>query len=221
MNKISPSVMCIHMTQFKEIIASLDNAGVDFYHIDIMDGHFVPNFCLNGYLMKDLANLSRTPMDVHLMITNPTEYISFFASCGARYITMHIETLLHPIRALKQIHENGCLAGIAINPATPVDTLKYVVNYVDLVLVMTVDPGFSGQAMIPETIKKITEIKNLFASNNKDIEIMVDGQVKENTAPKYVSAGATSLVLGNSGLFSNYRPEQYMDIIHYYKNLKP
>ena len=103
MNKVSPSVMCINTMELKEKITALDNAHVDLYHIDIMDGHFVPNFCLNGYIMKDIAAVSKTPMDVHLMVTNPTEYIEYFAECGAAYITMHLETLVHPVRALKRI----------------------------------------------------------------------------------------------------------------------
>ena len=130
MNKVSPSVMCINTMELKEKIKALDEAKVDLYHIDIMDGHFVPNFCLNGYLMKDIASISKTPMDVHLMVTNPTDYIEYFASCGAEYITMHIETLEHPIRALKQVRSLGKKAGIAINPATDLGQLKYMLDFI-------------------------------------------------------------------------------------------
>ena len=219
MNKVSPSVMCISTMELKEKIKALDEAKVDLYHIDIMDGHFVPNFCLNGYLMKDIASISQTPMDVHLMVTNPTDYIEYFASCGAEYITMHIETLEHPIRALKQVRSLGKKAGIAINPATDLGQLKYMLDFIDLVCVMTVDPGFAGQTLIPATIDKIREIRKMFTDAGKDIEIMVDGQVKETTAPKLVEAGANVLVLGTSGLFNCYKPEEYPKAVQFYQNL--
>lgn len=219
MNKVSPSVMCINTMELKEKIESLDKAGVDLYHIDIMDGHFVPNFCLNGYIMKDIAAISKTPMDVHLMVTNPTEYIEYIADCGAEYITMHIETLEHPIRALKQVHELGKKAGLAIDPATDIAPLKYMLDYIDLVCVMTVDPGFAGQTLIPATIDKIRDLRKMFTEAGKDIEIMVDGQVKETTAPKLVEAGADVLVLGTSGLFNVFKPEEYGKAVKFYQNL--
>ena len=219
MNKVSPSVMCINTMELKEKIKALDEAKVDLYHIDIMDGHFVPNFCLNGYLMKDIAAVSKTPMDVHLMVTNPTDYIEYFASCGAEYITMHIETLDHPIRALKQVRSLGKKAGNAINPATDPAKLKYMLDFIDLVCVMTVDPGFAGQTLIPSTIDKIREIRKMFTDAGKSIEIMVDGQVKETTAPKLVEAGADVLVLGTSGLFNSYKPEEYPKAVQFYQNL--
>ena len=219
MNKVSPSVMCINTTELKEQIESLDKAGVDLYHIDIMDGHYVPNFCLNGYLMKDIASISNTPMDVHLMVTNPTDYIEYFSECGAEYITMHIETLVHPIRALKRVRELGKKAGLAINPATDISSLKYMLDYLDLVCVMTVDPGFAGQTLIHATIEKIKALRKMFTDAGKDIEIMVDGQVKETTAPELVKAGANVLVVGTSGLFNVYKPEEYKKAIEFYQNL--
>lgn len=219
MNKVSPSVMCINTTELKQQIENLDKAGVDLYHIDIMDGHYVPNFCLNGYLMKDIASISNTPMDVHLMVTNPTDYIEYFSECGAKYITMHIETLVHPIRALKRVRELGKKAGLAINPATDISSLKYMLDYLDLVCVMTVDPGFAGQTLIPATIEKIKALRKMFTDAGKDIEIMVDGQVKETTAPELVKAGANVLVVGTSGLFNVYKPEEYKKAIEFYQNL--
>lgn len=220
MNKVSPSVMCINTMELKEKIEALDKANVDLYHIDIMDGHFVPNFCLNGYLMKDIASVSNTPMDVHLMITNPTDYIDYFADCGAKYITMHLETLDYPIRALKKVRDRGCKAGIAINPATDISTLQYIIDYIDLVCIMTVDPGFAGQTLIPFTIDKIKKVRQMINEAGKDIEIMVDGQVKETTAPTLVAAGADVLVLGTSGLFNPYKPEEYSKAVQFYQNLK-
>ena len=210
--------MCIDMTNLRDQLSALDAAGVDMYHIDIMDGHYVPNFALSAYTMQDIARLSKTPMDVHMMVTNPDSYIEMFAKAGAAIITPHIETLVHPIRTLKQIRSLGAKAGIAINPATSIDSLKYMTDFVDMVCVMTVDPGFAGQTLIPATIQKITDIRALFAAAGKDIDIMVDGQVKEETAPRLVAAGANVLVLGSSGLFK-FAPEEYKQAVDHYKNL--
>jgi ribulose-phosphate 3-epimerase len=219
MNKVSPSVMCINVMDLKNQISILDKAGVDLYHIDIMDGHFVPNYCLNGDIMKSISKVSKTPMDVHLMVTNPTEYIQYFADCGAEYISMHIETLDHPIRALKQVRALGKKAGIVIDPETDILKLKYMLDFIDLVIVMTVDPGFAGQTLIPSTVDKIHELRTMFQEAGKNIDIMVDGQVKVSTAPKLVEAGANVLVLGTSGLFNSYKPEEYAKAVKWYKNL--
>lgn len=218
MNKVSPSVMCIDMMDLKNQIEALDKANVDLYHIDIMDGHFVPNYCLNGYLMEAIRKVSKTPMDVHLMVTNPTDFIQYFADCGADIITLHMETLDHPVRAFKQIRALGKKAGIAINPATDIAPLKYMLEFIDLVCVMSVDPGFAGQTIIPSAYDKIREIRKMFDDAGLSVDIMVDGQVKEDTAPKMVEAGANVLVLGSSGLFK-YAPDQYPEVIAKYQNL--
>ena len=218
MNKISPSVMCIDMLDLENQLIALDAAGVDLYHIDIMDGHYVPNYALSTYTMQDIARVSKTPMDVHLMVTNPEPYIETFAQAGAAIITPHLETLVHPIRVLKQIRSLGKKAGIAINPATDIAPLAYMTDYLDMVCVMTVDPGFAGQTLIPATIQKIAAIRKLFTDAGKDIDIMVDGQVKEETAPTLVAAGANVLVLGSSGLFK-FKPEEYKRTVDHYKNL--
>lgn len=210
--------MCIDMLDLKNQLAALDAAGIDLYHIDIMDGHYVPNFALSTYTMQDIARVSKTPMDVHLMVTNPDQYIEVFAKAGAEIITPHLETLVHPIRTLKLIRSLGKKAGIAINPATDIAPLKYMIDFLDLVCVMTVDPGFAGQTLIPSTIQKITDIRNMFNAAGKDIDIMVDGQVKEETAPKLVAAGANVLVLGSSGLFK-FEPKDYKKAVEHYKNL--
>lgn len=218
MNKISPSVMCIDMLDLKNQLAALDAANIDLYHIDIMDGHYVPNFALSTYTMQDIARVSKTPMDVHLMVTNPDEYIETFAKAGAAIITPHLEALVHPIRTLKLIRSLGKKAGIAINPATDIAPLKYMTDFLDLVCVMTVDPGFAGQTLIPSTIQKITDIRKMFSDAGKEIDIMVDGQVKEETAPTLVAAGANVLVLGSSGLFK-FEPKDYKKAVDFYKNL--
>jgi len=218
MNKISPSVMCIDMLDLENQLTALDQAGIDLYHIDIMDGHYVPNYALSTYTMQDIARVSKTPMDVHLMVTNPEQYIEAFAKAGAAIITPHLETLVHPIRVLKQIRSLGKKAGIAVNPATDIAPLAYMTDFLDLVCVMTVDPGFAGQTLIPSTIRKITDIRKMFEAAGKPIDIMVDGQVEEETAPTLVAAGANVLVLGSSGLFK-YKPEEYRRVVEHYKNL--
>lgn len=218
MNKISPSVMCIDMLDLENQLTALDAAGIDLYHIDIMDGHYVPNYALSTYTMLDIARVSKTPMDVHLMVTNPEQYIDVFAKAGAAIITPHLETLVHPIRVLKQIRSLGVKAGIAVNPATDIASLAYMIDFIDLVCVMTVDPGFAGQTLIPSTIGKITDIRKMFEAAGKSIDIMVDGQVKEETAPTLVAAGANVLVLGSSGLFK-YKPEEYQRVVEYYQKI--
>lgn len=218
MNKISPSVMCIDMLDFENQIKSLDAAGVDYYHIDIMDGHYVPNFALSTYTMQDIARVSKTPMDVHLMVTNPDQYIEVFAKAGAEIITPHIEALLHPIRTLKFIRSLGKKAGIAINPATDISSIEYMLDYLDMVCVMTVDPGFAGQTLIPSTVNKITALRKMFDAAGKQIDIMVDGQVKEETAPMLTAAGANVLVLGSSGLFK-FKPSEYKEVVEKYKSM--
>lgn len=218
MNIISPSIMCVDFLSFQKQIEMLDAAGVDWYHIDIMDGHYVPNFALSTYTMQTIADISKTPMDVHLMVTNPEAYIETFAKAGASVITAHLETLTHPIRVMKQIRSLGKKAGIAINPATDIAPLAYMTDFVDLVCVMTVDPGFAGQTLIPSTVGKISAVRKLFSDAGKDVDIMVDGQVKEETAHTFVEAGANVLVLGSSGLFK-FKPEEYRKAVDYYQNL--
>ncbi len=218
LNIISASVMCIDMLNFRDQLRALDDAGIDLYHIDVMDGHFVPNYALSPCTMRDIAKVSSTAMDVHLMVDNPDSYISAFADAGASIITPHLETLTHPIRTLKLIRSLGKKAGIAINPATDIAPLAYMTDFVDLVCVMTVDPGFAGQQMIPSAIDKIAKVRSLFSQAGRKVDIMVDGHVETETAPKMVAAGANVLVMGSSGLF-HHEPRDYKRTIDFFKNL--
>ena len=219
MNKVVPSVMCFDMLNLKTQIKQLDDAGVDMYHVDIMDGHYVPNHALNSDIVRTLKKVTDVPIDVHLMVTNPTDYIESYADAGADYIIMHVETLKHPIRALKKVQALGIKAGLAVSPATCIDGFKYMIDFIDIVCVMTIDPGFAGQTLIRSSYGKIQELRRIFDEAGKDIEIMVDGQVKESTAQKLVDAGASVLVVGNSGLFS-YPPEEYKQVVEMYQKLK-
>lgn len=219
MIKVSPSVMCINNLELKEQINSLDQAKADYFHIDIMDGLFVPNFSLNKYIVHDLKQVTQTPLDVHLMVYDPEHFVQDFAEAGADIVTVHLEAVKHPIRILKQIKQMGCKAGIAIDPATDFSGLDYMLDYLDMIVVMTVDPGFAGQEIIPAVYKKISKIRDIVIGHGKDIEIEVDGQVKENTAPILVESGANVLVLGSSGLFK-YKPDEYPEVIAKYKALQ-
>ncbi len=217
MNKISPSVMCFDMLNLGQQIRQLDEAGVDLYHVDVMDGHYVPNHALCSDTVRLIRKISKTPIDVHLMVTNPMDFIDSYADAGADYIVMHIETLIHPVRALKKVRARGLKAGLAINPATSVEPLKYMLDFIDMICVMSVDPGFAGQTLIPSAYGKISEIRAMFDAKN--VDIIVDGQVKNETAAAMVKAGANCLVVGSSGLFC-YPPEQYAQVIKTYQNLE-
>jgi len=210
--------MCFDMMNLKKQIQQLDDAGVDLYHVDVMDGHYVPNHALSSDLVREITKVSKTPVDVHLMVTNPGVFIDAYANAGASIIVMHVEALDHPIRALKQIRALGKKAGLAVSPATSIDGFKYMLDFLDIVCVMTVDPGFAGQTLIPSTLEKIKELRDMFDAAGKDIDIMVDGQVKEETAPNLVKAGANVLVVGSSGLFSH-PPEEYKQVISMYQNI--
>lgn len=218
MNQISVSVMCMDLLNLQDHLSKLDEAGADLYHIDIMDGQYVPNFALNVDVMKAIRKVSRTPMDVHLMVSNPDEYIETFAKAGADIIIPHLETLRHPIRTLQHIRSLGKKAGVAISPSTDISPIAYMLDELDLVCVMTVNPGFSGQRMIPSAIGKIAALRKMFDNAHRNIRIMADGHVQKETAPLMTTAGADVLVMGSSGLF-NHAPEEYAKVISFYQNL--
>ncbi len=199
--KIGASLACANFRCLERDIRALERAGVDYLHIDVMDGRFVPNFALNADLMNTVKEMTTLPMGVHFMIENPGRYFATFAQVGSQMITIHQEATTHLQRTLGMIRELGMRAGVALNPATPLSALDYVLNDLDIVLIMTVNPGFAGQPLVPVTLNKITDLRRMLDRQGLDIDIQVDGNVSFENIPAMVEAGATMLVGGTSSIF--------------------
>ena len=197
MIKIAPSLLAADYLRLGDEIRRMADAGADVLHYDVMDGSFVPNISF-GQGVAERAATCGLPVDAHLMIVNPEKYIDAFARAGCRYITVHAEATDHLHRALQQIRAAGCLAGVALNPATSPECLRYVLGDFDLALVMTVNPGFGGQKLIPACVDKIAAIRKMLDDAGKDAIIEVDGGVNTQTAPMLMRAGATMLVAGSA-----------------------
>ncbi len=200
MIKLAPSILSADFARLGEHIAEAERAGADYIHVDVMDGHFVPNITIGPLVVKAIRPHTRLPLDVHLMIEAPERYIGNFANAGADIITVQQETCVHLRRVVEQIKGFNKSAGVAINPATPHSTLEEIFPYVDLVLVMTVNPGLGGQSFIETMLPKIAAMRKMidvrgFASR---IELEVDGGINAETAPRVVAAGARVLVAGNA-----------------------
>ena len=199
---LSPSLMCMDLISMKEQVEIL-NERADFYHVDIMDGHFVKNITLSPFFVSNLKRISKLPIDVHLMTEYPDDYIEELAKSGADYICPHAETInKDAFRIINKIKGFGCKAGIVLNPATPIEWIKYYIHLLDKITVMTVDPGFAGQPFIPEMLDKIKELKELKEKNGYNYLIEVDGSCNERTFDILTEAGAEVLIVGSSGLFN-------------------
>lgn len=211
MVKISASIMCGDPLKLKEELKRLEDAKVDLLHCDIMDGVFVPNITMGFYMLKAFKEYSNIPLDVHLMVANPDAFLEQLAGIGAEYVTVHAETTLHLHRTIQNIKKLGMKAGVALNPSTPVQNIKHVIKDVDMVLIMTVNPGFAGQEFIESTVEKIAEVRALLEANKTEALIEVDGNINSKTIPWTVNAGANVLVLGTSSIFkgptADYRVE--------------
>ncbi len=198
MTKVAPSLLAADYLKIGEGIQRAKDAGADWLHFDVMDGLFVPNISFGQGILKAAAGSGLLPCDAHLMIEKPERYIEEFAAAGARVITVHAEATNHLNRVLHQIRECGCLAGVALNPATSPDCLRYVLGDFDLALVMTVNPGFGGQKLIPSAVEKIAEIDRMLKGAGVQAEIEVDGGVNEQNAAQLTAKGATVLVAGSA-----------------------
>jgi ribulose-phosphate 3-epimerase len=199
--KISASVMCADFLHLERVIRELELGKVDFLHFDIMDGHFVPNFTMGPDILKSISGMTDIPFDTHLMVYEPERYVEPFIEAGSDLIVVHTESCRHLHRTIDLIKKNGALAGVAINPATPLSALDYILDEIYLVLIMAVDPGFAGQSMIPSSIRKISDLRKKIDATGLDVQIQVDGNVSFENAPKMVKSGADILVAGSSSIF--------------------
>ena len=200
--KLEASLACANFKNLESEIEQLSAAGIDYLHIDIMDGKFVPNFALDFGIMRTARELCDIPQECHLMVIEPERYIDQTVAAGAKYVSIHGEATYHLQRVLQQIRDAGAKSGIALNPATPLTTLEYILDDLDMITVMTVNPGFVGQKLIPAMLGKIKDVKTLLHATGHDhIEIQVDGNVSFEHIPAMVAAGGTMLVGGTSSVF--------------------
>jgi len=199
--RLSASLACADWLHLERDLQAIEEAGVEMIHIDIMDGTFVPNFALNMDVMRAVRKVCALPLDVHLMIESPERYLARFIEVGATYLTVHQEATRHLQRVLGEIRALGARAGVALNPATPLNVLDYVLEDLDLLLIMTVNPGFSGQKLVPAMLRKVAEARAMVKARGLEMDIEVDGNVSFEAAPHMVQAGANILVGGTSSLF--------------------
>lgn len=201
--KLAPSILTADFARLGEQIGAAEQAGVEYIHVDVMDGHFVPNITIGPLLVETLKRVTRLPLDVHLMIERPEQYIRDFARAGAAILTVHQEVCPHLHRTIQQIHAEGCRAGVAINPATPLTMVEEVLDDADLFLVMSVNPGFGGQTFIERTLDKIVRMRRLLDGRGARAELEVDGGIKSSNVARVVAAGADVIVAGSA----IYRPD--------------
>ena len=196
--KLAPSLLSADFAHLAQEIQKVENAGVNYLHLDIMDGVFVPSYSFGFPVLKSIRNISDSFFDVHLMIENPDYYLKEFVKAGADGITVHAESCKHLDRTIQQIHKLGAKVSVALNPATPLSALDWILHEVDMVLIMTVNPGFGGQKFIPCMLEKITELHNRIMKKNLDVDIQVDGGISENNIEQVIKAGVNIFVAGSA-----------------------
>lgn len=198
MIEIAPSILSADFTRLGEQIAAVEQAGADIIHVDVMDGHFVPNITLGPFIVEGVRRATRLPIDAHLMIENPDEFIGAFARAGANMISVHPEATYHLHRTLNYIRQAGCQAGVVLNPATPLSAIEEVLGELDYVLVMSVNPGFGGQKFIPAALDKLRRLRALIQARRVPVRLEIDGGITVENVAEAVAAGAQMLVAGSA-----------------------
>lgn len=198
MFKIAPSILSADFSKLEQEIKKVEVAGVGYIHVDVMDGHFVPNITIGVPVVKSIKKITSLPLDVHLMIEEPEKYVDSFIEAGSDIVTIHVEASRHPERLLRYIRSKGVKAGISLNPATDLSTINYLYGAFDLILIMTVNPGFGGQKLIAPALDKVRELKKIKKEKGFDFIIEVDGGVNEDNIDVYTKAGAELVVAGNA-----------------------
>ncbi len=198
MKKIAPSILSANFARLEEEIRMAEGGGADLLHIDVMDGHFVPNITIGSPVVESIAKITTLPLDVHLMISEPMRYLDDFIRAGSKMITVHAEASFHLHRMIQQMKKRGVMTGIALNPSTSLTCLDYLLEFVDFIVIMTVNPGFGGQTFIEEMLPKISALKKLIEEKNLDILIEVDGGIKVENISRVSRAGADIFVAGSA-----------------------
>jgi len=213
MIQIAPSILAANFSKLADEVKEVEKAGAKLIHIDVMDGHFVPNITMGPIVVEAIRPVTTLPLDVHLMIENPDQYIESFAKAGANYITVHVEACRHLHRTIQLIRSYGVKPGVVLNPHTPIESIKHILDDVDLVLLMTVNPGFGGQKFIHSVVSKIAELSALIKEKNLNVEIEIDGGINSETIVPCAQAGATIFVAGSAIYGKENRTEALQSIL--------
>ena len=196
--KIAPSILTADFTNLSDQIKIVEDAGADWLHLDIMDGHFVPNITFGPPVIEKIRKITNLPLDAHLMIENPDRFLNDFKNAGVDYLTIHIEVGYHLHRTIERIKSLGMKAGVSLNPSTPICELEYLLPHLDMILIMTVNPGFGGQKFIPQMLSKIEKVNEMIKQQDHEILLEVDGGIAEPTIPRVIKSGANVLVIGSA-----------------------